>query len=64
MRYFYLLFFILLGFNCANDHEKAPDVSNIAVQLNIHHFADELFRLDTLHLKAGLDQIMGFNCLA
>ena len=57
MRYFYLLFFIFLGFSCSNDREKAPDVSDIAVQLNIHHFADELFQLDTLHLEAGLDQI-------
>lgn len=57
MRYFYLLFFIFLGFNCSNDREKAPDVSNISVQLNLHHFADELFQLDTLHLETGLDQI-------
>lgn len=57
MRYFYLLFFIVLEFNCSNDREKAPNVSNISVHLNIHHFADELFQMDTLQLKEGLNRI-------
>ena len=57
MKYFYSLFFIFLGFNCSSDHEKAPDVNHISINFNIYHFADELFQLDTLHLKDGLIRI-------
>lgn len=40
---------------CKN--ESIPDVSNIKVDLKIQRFEDDLFAIDTLHMREGLSQL-------
>lgn len=53
---FSLPFFALLLPAC-NDDRHLPDVSNIQVNVKLQRFEQDLFRLDTNNLEAGMQQL-------
>ncbi|MEO6757841.1 MAG: hypothetical protein ABIO24_00195, partial [Saprospiraceae bacterium] len=50
------LFFLA---SCSNEERHLPDVSNIPVDIKLQRFDQDLFRLDTNNLEAGMQQLTG-----
>ena len=48
---------VSLFLNSCGDAEHVPDVSGVAVSLNISHFDKDLYAIDTNHIGAGLQQL-------
>lgn len=48
---------VFLAWTCARTDEKAPDVSDINVEVNIHRFEKDLFAIDTLEVAKGLEEL-------
>ncbi|MBK8554558.1 MAG: hypothetical protein IPL65_01735 [Lewinellaceae bacterium] len=58
-RFLFFLTFLTALAACNTDTgRKAPDVSGIPGALNIRRFDQDMFSVDTTHLKAGLEQLM------
>ncbi len=61
MKYLFLVIFSisLLLTSCGNSNESVPDVSNIKVTLETRQFDKDLYAIDTNHIGAGLQQLLG-----
>lgn len=61
MRFSYnlfILFVLLFLVGCNNNKDKdIPDVSGVTVNLKIHRFDQELFRIDTNQVAMGIEQL-------
>ncbi len=56
MRCFFSIGILVLLFSC-NNSEKAPDVSNIKLDITTQRFERDLFALDTVNFLSQLDQL-------
>jgi len=56
MRLIISLLLVSLFFSC--NQQKAPDVSEVKIELSVHRFEKELFTLDTNNLAPQLDQLI------
>ena len=57
-KYSYLVMVALMSslflVNCGNPKKEVPDVSQIAIQLNVHRFEQALFKMDTTQIEAAI----------
>ena len=51
------LFLALVFVSCADEKIKAPDVSNIKVNLSIERFDRDVFSMDTLDIEKSLSDL-------
>lgn len=56
-RAFILLVAVAVFGNCESDERRAPDVSDINLDLKIRRFDQDFFALDTNNLDAGIQQL-------
>lgn len=54
MKSTFLACLLLFGAMACNDNQSAPDVSKIKLPLQVAHFEDDFFRIDTLQLEPSL----------
>ncbi len=57
MKRVFLLSVLALGLVSCNNQEATPDVSNIKVELEVQHFEDAFFSVDTTKLEASLQTL-------
>ncbi|MCO5238097.1 MAG: hypothetical protein M9933_17705 [Chitinophagaceae bacterium] len=53
-KWFYSLLLILPGFTACNSNKTVPDVADIRINLEVQHFEQDFFNIDTSNINAGL----------
>ena len=58
MRFLLAVIFMSAGLMCCKNKNKAPDVSDIKIDLSTQRFEKDLFKSDSLQLAANLDKLI------
>lgn len=56
-RWLYTILFTILGLTACTNRKAIPDVSNIKIHLQVQHFEQDFFKIDTNNIAGGLSQL-------